>query len=153
MHRLVLRDQNRLLSYFLPKFTQDADLASANLRTPESVMERTAVLRTLADALSASPPGDLDDHVVDDLCALFGGDAPLVVEAILRRHPQCRKRKNILSENVRRCAEAAQKSEGSEAPFRMPLDALASRQCAPTEPRRDHPSLPMAFHSAATTLT
>ena len=85
-------------------------------------MERTAVLRTLADALSSSPPGDLDDHVVDDLCALFGTDAPLVVEAILRRHPQCRKRKNILSENVRRCAEAAQKSEGSEAPFRMPLD-------------------------------
>ena len=73
-------------------------------------MERTAVLRTLADALSSSPPGDLDDHVVDDLCALFGGDAPLVVEAILRRHPQCRKRKNILSENVRRCAEAAYKS-------------------------------------------
>ena len=29
--------------------------------------------------------------------------------------------------------------------FSMPLDALASRQCAPTEPRRDHPSLPMAF--------
>ena len=55
-------------------------------------MERTAVLRTLADALSSSPPGDLDDHVVDDLCALFGGDAPLVVEAILRRHPQCRLR-------------------------------------------------------------
>ena len=45
-------------------------------------MERTAVLRTLADALSSSPPGDLDDHVVDDLCALFGTDAPLVVEAI-----------------------------------------------------------------------
>ena len=35
--------------------------------------------------------------------------------------------------------------------FSMPLDALASRQCAPTEPRRDHPSLPMAFHRAATT--
>ena len=68
-------------------FVKDAELASANLRTPESVMARTAVLRTLADALSASPPGDLDDHVVDDLCALFGGDAPLVVEAILRRHP------------------------------------------------------------------
>ena len=95
-------------------------------------MERTAVLRTLADALSASPPGDLDDHVVDDLCALFGTDAPLVVEAILRRHPQCRKRKNILSENVRRCAEAAQKSEGSDAPFRMPAD----------EPRRALPRSP-----------
>ena len=136
---LVLRDQNRLLSYFLPKFTQDADLASANLRTPESVMERTAVLRTLADALSASPPGDLDDHVVDDLCALFGGDAPLVVEAILRRHPQCRKRKNILSENVRRCAEAAQKSEGSDAPFRMPAD----------EPRRAPPRSPQRRFRAA----
>ena len=135
---LVLRDQNRLLSYFLPKFTQDADLASANLRTPESVMERTAVLRTLADALSASPPGDLDDHVVDDLCALFGTDAPLVVEAILRRHPQCRKRKNILSENVRRCAEAAQKCD-VEAPFRMPVD----------EPRRAPPRSPTRFRAAA----
>jgi hypothetical protein len=135
---LVLRDQNRLLSYFLPKFTQDADLASANLRTPESVMARTAVLRTLADALSSSPPGDLDDHVVDDLCALFGGDAPLVVEAILRRHPQCRKRKNILSENVRRCAEAAQKCD-VEAPFRMPVD----------EPRRAPPRSPQRRFRAA----
>ena len=102
-------------------------------------MARTAVLRTLADALSSSPPGDLDDHVVDDLCALFGGDAPLVVEAILRRHPQCRKRKNILSENVRRCAEAAQKSEGSDAPFRMPAD----------EPRRAPPRSPTRFRAAA----
>ena len=100
-------------------------------------MERTAVLRTLADALSSSPPGDLDDHVVDDLCALFGGDAPLVVEAILRRHPQCRKRKNILSENVRRCAEAAQKCD-VEAPFRMPAD----------EPRRA-PRSPTRFRAAA----
>lgn len=119
---LVLRDQNRLLSYFLPKFTQDDDLASANLRTPESVMVRTGVMRTLADALSASPPGDLDDHVVEDLCALFGEDAPLVVEAILRRHPQCRKRKAILSENVQWCARAAQTCGGAEAPFRMPLE-------------------------------
>ena len=29
--------------------------------------------------------------------------------------------------------------------FSMPLDALESRQSAPTEPRRDHPSLPTAF--------
>ena len=101
-------------------------------------MERTAVLRTLADALSASPPGDLDDHVVDDLCALFGGDAPLVVEAILRRHPQCRKRKNILSENVRRCAEAAQKCVG-DAPFCMPAD----------EPRRAPPRSPQRRFRAA----
>ena len=35
--------------------------------------------------------------------------------------------------------------------FSMPLDALASRQSAPTEPRRDHPLLPMSFHRAATT--
>ena len=35
--------------------------------------------------------------------------------------------------------------------FSMPLDALASRQSAPTEPRRDHPLLPMAFYRAATT--
>ena len=102
-------------------------------------MARTAVLRTLADALSSSPPGDLDDHVVDDLCALFGTDAPLVVEAILRRHPQCRKRKNILSENVRRCAEAAQKCEGSDAPFRMPAD----------EPRRAPPRSPQRRFRAA----
>ena len=101
-------------------------------------MERTAVLRTLADALSSSPPGDLDDHVVDDLCALFGTDAPLVVEAILRRHPQCRKRKNILSENVRRCAEAAQKCD-VEAPFRMPAD----------EPRRAPPRSPQRRFRAA----
>ena len=70
---------------------------------------------------------------MDDLCALFGGDAPLVVEAILRRHPRCRKRKNILSENVRRCAEAAQKCD-VEAPFRMPVD----------EPRRAPPRSPSA---------
>ena len=63
----------------------------------------------------------------------------MVVEAILRRHPQCRKRKNILSENVRRCAEAAQKSEGSEAPFRMPLD----------EPRRAPPRSPQRRFRAA----
>ena len=35
--------------------------------------------------------------------------------------------------------------------FSMPLDALASRQSAPTEPRRDHPLLPMTFYRAATT--
>ena len=63
----------------------------------------------------------------------------MVVEASLRRHPQCRKRKNILSEIVRRCAEAAQKSEGSEAPFRMPAD----------EPRRAPPRSPTRFRAAA----
>ena len=63
----------------------------------------------------------------------------MVVEAILRRHPQCRKRKNILSENVRRCAEAAQKSEGSDAPFRMPAD----------EPRRAPPRSPQRRFRAA----
>ena len=35
--------------------------------------------------------------------------------------------------------------------FSMPLDALASRQSTPTEPRRAHPLLPMAFYRAATT--
>ena len=35
--------------------------------------------------------------------------------------------------------------------FSMPLDALASRQSAPTEPRRDHDSLPMTFYRAITT--
>ena len=71
------------------------------------------------------------------MCVVWG-DAPLVVEAILRRHPQCRKRKNILSENVRRCAEAAQKCD-VEAPFRMPID----------EPRRAPPRSPQRRFRAA----
>ncbi|KAH8075590.1 hypothetical protein JL721_1604 [Aureococcus anophagefferens] len=101
---LLLRDQNHVLAYFLPKFTEDPDLASAGLREPGRVVAETAALRHLADVLSACAPA-VDDYVVEELFADFGDAAPDVLVALLARLPAFSKK--AVREDCRRAAAAA----------------------------------------------
>lgn len=103
--QLLLRDQNKILQYFLPKLDDDNEnspgaLSATGLRDAKAVAAALAIMRDLADIVAAQPP-HLPQYAVQRLIADFGTDSHAVLLSLIARHPAT-KAANIISTSSRR---------------------------------------------------
>lgn len=105
--QLLLRDQNKILQYFLPKLDGDDDdddgtgaSSATGLRDAKAVASALAIMRDLADIVAAQPP-HLPQYAVQRLIADFGTDSHAVLLSLVARHPAT-KAANIISTSTRR---------------------------------------------------